>query len=94
MTKEFKVISVQEVTSNNGNKFTAYKTIGKNGKKMDIRFTKSCDPTKLPTEPCIVVVEEANANVDTSRQYPVLWIKAIEELKPIERKNNIDDFFD
>lgn len=89
--KEFKIIEVNEINAN-GKKFNAYKTIAKNGKKMDVRFTRACK--NVPTEPCIVIVSDENCNVDTNRQYPVLWIKDVESTRPFEKKNNVADFFD
>lgn len=90
--REFKVIEVKEVQTKAGLKFLAYKTIGKNGKKMDIRFTRTC--SNVPTEPCTIVVRACDANVDTTRIYPILWVKDVQEIKPTERKNNIDEYFD
>ena len=91
MSKEIKIIEVKEINAN-GKKFLAYKTIDKNGKKMDVRFTREC--LNKPTEACIITVDDNAANVDTNRQYPVLWIKSVLSSRPFERKNNLDEFFD
>ena len=90
-TIEIKIIEAKEITAKNGNKFTAYKTVGKGGRKMDVRFTRTCKNT--PTEPCTIVVERANANVDKTRLYPILWIKDVVEIKENVRKDNLDEFF-
>lgn len=90
-TIEIKIIEAKEITAKNGNKFTAYKTVGKGGRKMDVRFIRTC--SKTPTEPCTIVVERANANVDKTRLYPILWIKDIVEIKENVRKDNLDEFF-
>lgn len=87
-----KIIEVKEVTPKNGQKFNAFKTVDKNGKKMDVKFTRDC--RNVPTEPCEVVVDDSMANVDTNRQYPCLWIKDVLEIKPLPRKSNMADFFD
>lgn len=89
--RKFRIIEVKEITGKNGNKFTAFKTVGKGGKKMDVRFVRNC--TNVPTEPCTIVVNEADANVDTSRLYPILWIKDVIRIEENERKSNLDDFF-
>ncbi len=89
---KFKVIEVTEVNTKDGKKFTAYKTLGKGGRKMDLRFVKECKIT--PTEPCVIVVDSEMANVDTTRQYPILWVKEVKRIEPFERKNNIGDYFD
>lgn len=88
---KFKVIEVKEITAKNGNKFTAYKTVGKGGKKLDIRFTRTCK--NVPTECCTIVVKRENANVDKSRVYPILWIKDVERIEVNERASNLDEFF-
>lgn len=92
MERKFKIIEVKEITTRDGKKFKAYKTIGKGGRKMDVRFVRDCN--NVPTEPCVVVVNEENCNVDTTRQYPILWIKSVERIEGFERKNNTSDYFD
>ena len=92
MERKFKIIEVNEITIKDGKKFKAYKTIGKGGRKMDVRFVRDCN--NVPTEPCVVVVNEENCNVDTTRQYPILWIKSVERIEGFERKNNTSDYFD
>lgn len=92
MERKFKIIEVNEITTKGGKKFKAYKTIGKGGRKMDARFVRDCN--NVPTEPCVIVVNEENCNVDTTRQYPILWIKAVERIEGFERKNNMSDYFD
>ena len=92
MERKFKIIEVNDITTKDGKKFKAYKTIGKGGRKMDVRFVRDCN--NVPTEPCVVVVNDENCNVDTTRQYPILWIKSVERIEGFERKNNTSDYFD
>ena len=92
MERKFKIIEANEITTKDGKKFKAYKTIGKGGRKMDVRFVRDCN--NVPTEPCVVVVNDENCNVDTTRQYPILWIKSVERIEGFERKNNTSDYFD
>lgn len=93
MEKKFKIIEVKDVEiKEKGLKFKAYKTIGKGGKKMDVRFVRNCH--NVPTEPCTIVVDESDCNVDTSRMYPILWIKDVIRCEETVRRNNVDDFFD
>lgn len=92
MERKFKIIEVNDITTKDGKKFKAYKTIGKGGRKMDVRFVRECN--NVPTEPCVVVVNEENCNVDTSHQYPILWIKSVERIEGFERKTNLADYFD
>lgn len=92
MELKFKIIEVKQVETKDGKKFKAYKTIGKNGKKMDVRFTQECN--NVPTEPCTIVCDENECNVDTSRVYPILWVKNVIRLEAFERKNNVAEYFD
>jgi len=88
---KIKVIEVKEIKTNDGKSFTAYKTVGKGGRKMDLRFVKGCH--NVPTEPCYIEVNDEDANVDNTRQYPICWVKEVQSILPFERKNNIHDFF-
>lgn len=92
MERTFKIIEVKEITTSDGKKFNAFKTIGKNGKKLDVRFVRTCK--NIPTEPCNIIVDDTKCNVDNTRQYPVLWIKDVERIEELEKNNNINDFFD
>lgn len=81
--KEIRIL-VKEVTTKDGKKFNSYKAVQKDGKLIDLRFTKEVKP--LPEEDCFIVVEEKNINIDNSRLYPRCWVKRIEEIKPFETK--------
>lgn len=89
---KIKVLEVKEVSNNDGKKFTAYKTVGTGGRKMDLRFVKGC--RNIPTEPCWIFVENENANVDTTRQYPITWVKDVDHIEPFKRESNIADYFE
>ena len=74
--KEIRIL-VKEVTTKEGKKFNSYKAVQKDGKLIDLRFTKAVK--NAPTEDCIIVVKEENVNIDKSRLYPRCWVKEIEE---------------
>ena len=88
----FNIIEVKEITTDDGKKFNAYKTVAKDGTKMDVRFVRSCQ--NIPTEPCAIEVEDEDCNVSTAKRFPILWIKNVKAIKPIERHNNVGDYFD
>lgn len=90
--RKFKIIEVSEITTKDGKKFNAYKTLANGGRKMDVRFVRNCN--NIPTEPCVIVCDEYNCNVDTTRQYPILWIKDVIRIEAFERKNNVSEYFD
>ena len=87
-----KVIEVKEVVANNGKKFNAYKTVGKGNRKMDLRFVQGC--TNIPDHPCNILVLDEDANVDTTRQYPIVWVKNIQSIEEFTRKSNIAEYFE
>jgi len=90
-TREIKITEVKEINKD-GKKFKTFKTVTKDGKKMDVKFTQTC--LNIPSEPCIVVVDKEKANVATNRMFPCLWIKDVIEIKPlVVKESNIDDYF-
>ena len=91
---KIKIVNVDEVKTKTGNTFTAYKAVTKDGKKIDCRFTRSVPTEMQPDQPCYIEVEDGMANVDTHREYPVLWVKSVKAILPFESKNNLSDFFD
>lgn len=91
---KIKIVNVDEITTKSGTKFTAFKAVTKQGKKIDCRFTKAVNPDLIPDQPCYIVVNDDAANVDTNRQYPVLWVKEILAVEPFESRNNLSDFFE
>ena len=89
--RKFKIIEVTDITTKDGKKFKAYKTLANGGRKMDVRFTRDCQ--NIPTQPCVVVCNEEDCNVDNTRQYPILWIKNVQAIEDFERKNNVSEYF-
>lgn len=86
MIYKFKVAQVTEITAKNGNKFLAYKTVDKNGNFMDMKFVRNCP--NQPTEKCWIYVLGENKNVDDNKEYPVLWIKKVERIEPLQVISN------
>lgn len=89
--RKFKIIEINDITTTDGKKFKAYKTLANGGRKMDVRFVRECK--NVPTENCVIVCDENDCNVDTTRRYPILWVKNVLRIEPFERKNNLNDFF-
>ena len=78
-TKKIK-IKVEQRESN-GKKFNVYKTTTKNGRLMDVKFRK--EVKELPTETCYAIIDIDNMNVDKNRDFPVLWVKAVESYETL-----------
>ena len=89
--RKFKIIEINDITTKDGKKFKAYKTLANGGRKMDCRFVQSC--ANVPVEHCTIVCNEEDCNVDTTRQYPILWVKNVIRCEPFERKSNLNDYF-
>ncbi|MBO5712588.1 MAG: hypothetical protein J6R88_00075 [Clostridia bacterium] len=96
-TKKIKVIVSQRQTKD-GKKFNAYETLDKKGNKMTLKFTQAVKD--LPERTCYANVNVDDMNVDRRKEYPVVWVKAVdsyEELAEVSAENNkkvIDELFD
>lgn len=73
--RRIKVIEVKEVKLQSGVKFNAFNAVDKTGKKITLKFRRTCND--IPTEPCCIIVNDEDFNIDTSRQYPCIWVNKI-----------------
>ena len=95
--KRIKVL-VYEKQTKEGKKFNTYKTVSKNGRLMDVKFRK--EVKDLPEKNCFAVIACDNMNIDSNREYPVLWVNAVENYLPLDEvaseanKAKLDAFFD
>lgn len=92
--KKFKVI-VSEKETKEGRKFNVYKAVTNEGRLIDCKFRK--EVKNLPEKTCYVHVYNTEMNIDKSREYPTLWVKAIEEIEEIGNKADdttaVDEIF-
>ena len=91
---KFKIVKIEEIQTKEGRRFNTYKTVDKRGNFMDVKFVKTCQ--NVPTERCVIVVDENDWNVDDQRQYPVLWIAQVDAIEPYpaSKGNNKRTYFD
>ncbi len=95
-TKRIKIV-VQEKTTKDGRKFDTYKTFSKNGRATEVKFRK--DVKDLPKATCYIVCDVDDMNLNTSGEYPVLWIRAIQGIEDLNAANTesnrakINDYF-
>lgn len=89
---KIRVVEVKPIETADGKKFTAYKVLTKDGRKIDAKFRQ--DVKLLPKEPSIIIVDDEKCNVSTNRQYPVLWVSEVKEILPVEKKTNAGQFFE
>lgn len=93
--RRIKVIEVKEVKLESGHKFNAFTGVDKSGKKITIKFRRDCK--NVPEKPCCVIVDDNDFNLDTSRQYPCIWVNKIlrtEELYEARQNKHADMFED
>lgn len=76
--REIRIIAEERETNDGSRKFMTFKAVLKDGSLMDCRFTRACK--NAPEKSCTIVVLSDNANVDKNKLYPVLWIKAVEDI--------------
>lgn len=95
-TKKLKVVITEKETID-GRKFKTFKTFSKNGRATELKFRKEVQ--NIPTKNCYIIVNVDDMNVDTSREYPVCWVKAIqatEDLETVNVENNrkkVEEYF-
>ena len=79
-------IYVEERKTKDGRAFNVFRAITKNGRKITAKFTK--DVKNVPTENSVITVLNTNAEINDSGEFPVLWVRAIEESKPMKELKN------
>lgn len=95
-TKKIKVTVTPKKTAD-GRSFNTYKTYSKNGRAIDLKFRK--DVKNVPDKNCFIVCNVDDMSLNTSGEYPVLWVRAIAEIVDLEsemaesNRKKLDDFF-
>lgn len=89
--KKIKLL-VGSAKTKEGKKFTTYKVLTKEGKKIDCRFTKAVK--NIPEKSCYIHVEDKNINLDSQRLYPCFWVKQIEATEELESTSKLDNYFE
>lgn len=95
--KTLKVV-VKDRETRDGRKFKSYSTFTKEGRRVDLKFTK--DVVNPPQSNCTIYVAAENMNLNLSKEFPVVWVEKIESVEyfsEIARERNnklINDYFD
>lgn len=94
VVKQFVLFAEEKTAKETGNKFYAYKTVAKNGRFMTVKFRKEVKDAPQKEGTYWLKVLPENVSVDTNRQYPVLWVHAIEEIGDYVKTSNVnvDDY--
>lgn len=85
------IVKIENKKTKDGKKtFTVYKTVdGETGKLLDVKFTQAVKD--VPKERGTLYGE---GNQDMNRQYPCVWIKAIDKFEPWTKPETGDDYTD
>lgn len=88
--QKIQIISTK-MLEHEGKKFRVYETVTKQGKRLTVKFTQACLADMVAeglgeiNEPCVIF--SSDCNLDTSRQYPCLWVRKVEKIEATERKS-------
>ena len=74
-TKIIEVIEATEISTPDGKKFWAFKTVLKNGKIATLKFRR--DVQNIPHEKCFLEVPIDAISVDNSKRYIEVWVSDI-----------------
>lgn len=83
-TKKIKIVVSERTTSDGKKKFNTYKAVTKNGRLIDCKFRK--EVKDLPAQTCYAIIGVDNMNVDKNKEYPTLWVSAVEGYETIEQQ--------
>ena len=96
-TRKIKIKVTQKKTAN-GKSFNTFKTFSKNGRAIEVKFRK--EVKNVPEKDCYIVAVEDDLHLNTSGEYPVMWVKAIQSIEDLEtasvesNRKRLAEFFD
>ena len=96
-TKKIKIVVTEKTTTDGRKKFNTYHTYSKNDRRTEVKFTK--DVKELPSKTCYAVINIEDMNLNTSGEFPILWVKGVvsyEDLAAASAEINrkkINDYF-
>lgn len=65
------------------NEFNSYSTVTKDGKKLSVKFVRTCKD--IPEKSCVIYVNEDQCNY-ANAAYPTIWVKSIEKIEELPNK--------
>ena len=96
-TRKIKIKVTPKKTAD-GRSFYTYKTFSKNGRAIEVKFRKECK--NAPEKDCFIVCNEDDMHLNTSGEYPVMWVQAIVDTEDLEtasaeaNRKRLAEFFD
>lgn len=97
MEKTIKVLCKTGKTKE-GKAFTYYRAVRKDGKLVDCHFRKADEkgkPIILPTATCMMTIDSEYLSLNTTGEYPQLWVKGQPKYEDVTVTNssNLADIF-
>lgn len=85
------LVKIEQKKTKDGKKtFTVYKTVdGQTGKLLDVKFTQAV--ADVPKQRGTLY---GDGNVDWNRQFPCVWVKAIDKFEPWSEPEISDEYRD
>ena len=100
-TKELKIKVTEKTTKDGKKKFNTYKTFSKNGRPTEIKFRQ--EVSQLPKEDGHYTFNADEMDLNTSGEYPTLWIRGdyiafrplgeLTEDEKAKKREAINDYF-
>lgn len=96
-TRKFKIKVTQKKTAD-GRTFNTFKTFSKNGRAIEVKFRK--EVKNIPEKDCFIIVPADDAHLNTSGEYPVMWVKSISETLDLasesaeSNRKKLSEYFD
>ena len=92
--KEFEVKVIERENKETHEKFNVFQALTKNGRWMDLKFTKEVEENSRPKHSCKICVADENISVDRTLKYPVCWVSKIEEIKEFDKHQDVSEYFE
>lgn len=92
--KTFEIKVIERENHETKEKFLSYQALTKNGRWMDLKFTKEVDVKERPTHNCKISVENENISVERIRKYPVCWVSKISAVVEFDKVQDVSDYFE
>lgn len=92
MLKEIEVRR-QQITTQDGKKFYAYRAKQKDGNYITMKFTRECGEPQSDSDTFVIIIDTNNMNVSRKKFYPEIWVKHFEGCKPFAKPNETEEMF-
>ena len=92
--KTFEIKVIERKNHETEEIFNSYQALTKNGRWMDLRFTKDVKEELRPTHNCKISVEEGKISVDRTRKFPICWVSEIASIEEFDKVQDVSEYFE